>query len=227
MVVQTGKTRDTKVREEVQQYFYWKSFVQSRLKPDFVTTFVAAGRAKRRPSFIEIKKGLEQGYYKQILSYLWKWHSDRESFIRLLQETIDKQPILVYKIVKELPELEKAKPSINILYVNQNSVEILLGDKGKIILEKVLNLINNLATESNWPLTKIYICYTRDFEVKNWEYILVDLVFNCKFETANEYLEEIYSRIDNLIENFSSQERELIANLIYLDIETNKDVPSS
>ena len=96
------------------------------------------------------------------------------------------------------------RPSVNVSYDNKDSVFTLLGTKGKIVLNKVINLIQKEAEEENWPLVKIDIRYTRDFEVQDWEYVVLNLVFNCKFETADEYLEKIYSHLDGLIQELSN-----------------------
>ncbi len=145
---------------------------------------------------------------------LWSYHGDNGAFSITLPTGYDGYTAAEYS-------------PVDVLYVNRDAVDVLLGDQGKHVLKRVITLIRDTAHEEKWPLEKIEIRHIRDFEVKDWEYIVVVLVFNCTFETASAYLEDIYQRLDALVEKLSVQERELIANLIYLDIATNEDVPSS
>lgn len=214
MTVQTRKSTLTRPYElqgldkrgRVLRYIDWQLFLRS--KPDFVSDFVNASKVGTRFNFLELKESLDKVAAGQISAYLKMPSIARNRFF-VITDTI------------------KVTKTIKVDYVNHDAAETLLGNQGKIILEKVLHLIKNLATELDWPLVKIDIRYTRDFEVQDWEYVVLNLVFNCKFETADEYLEEIYSHLDGLIQELSSHERELIANFIYLDIETTKYVPSS
>lgn len=214
MTVQTRKSTLTRPYElqgldkrgRVLRYIDWQLFLRS--KTDFVSDFIITNKVGASFNFLELKESLDKVAAGQISAYLKMPSIARNRFF-VITDTI------------------KVTKTIKVDYVNHDAAETLLGNQGKIILEKVLHLIKNLATELDWPLVKIDIRYTRDFEVQDWEYVVLNLVFNCKFETADEYLEEIYSHLDGLIQELSSHERELIANFIYLDIETTKYVPSS
>ena len=159
-------------------------------------------------------------YNIRILLELWTRYLTKESSIYPFEISSD-------IAAKEFIEPVIAKHLVNVIYDNRNAVETLLGSQGKHVLEEVINPVQDTAQEEKWPLEKIEIRYTRDFEVKEWEYIVVVFVFNCMFSTANKYLEHIYQNMDSLIDRLGAQEQELITNLIYLDIETNEDVPSS
>jgi len=202
------------------EFIDWQSFPQSRGEFDFITAFASASAGKDLFEVIEFKKVAEQTYYKQISSYLWKHYLNAESLTWQVEAIPD-------IILKRFIEPVAAKRLVNVIYVNRSAIDILLGSQGKAVLEKVVTLVQDTAHEESWPLEKIEIRHIRDFEVKDWEYIVVVLAFNCTFETANAYLEDIYQRLDALVEKLSIQGRELIANLIYLDIATNEDVPGS
>jgi len=216
------KTTKMTGSSEALKYVDWRLFTQNRpITVDFISTFTSTGRPGKFSYIIEAKKGIERDYKKQLLSYYY-WTR------YLTEESPTWQPEAIPEvIVSDFTEPAVAKPLVNVFYVNQNDIDTLLGSQGKTVLNRVVKLIKDIAHEEDWPLEKIEIRHIRDFEVKDWEYIVVALVFNCTFEIANAYLEDIYQRLEALVEKLSSHARELIAKLIYLDIETNKDVPSS
>ena len=118
------------------------------------------------------------------------------------------------------------RPSINVSYDNKDSVYTLLGTKGEIVLNKVINLIQRVAEEENWPLTKIEVHYRKDPEVEDWEYIVIVLYYDSSFEDANKYLNILYNRLEDVAERLNADEKAILAELIYIDIRTNNGIYS-
>lgn len=119
------------------------------------------------------------------------------------------------------------RPSIGVSYDKESSVYTLLGAKGKIVLNRLISLVRKEAEKKNWPLTKIEVCYEKDSEVEDWEYIVVLLYYDSSFEEANRCLSSLYGRIDDLAEVLNSDEKKILAELIYIDIKTNDEISSS
>ncbi len=89
----------------------------------------------------------------------------------------------------------------------------------------MLKVIKDAALE--WPLYRIEISYILDPEVKDWEYVLLLLVFTCDFDVANRHLHELYSEIDLLTNRLSTEEQEVLQRMIFFDIKTRASIPSA
>jgi len=116
--------------------------------------------------------------------------------------------------------------SVNVSYDNEDSVYALLGAKGKIVLNEVINLIQKEAEEDNWPLAKIEVQYRKDADVQDWEYVVIELAYDSSFKDANNYLNALYTRLDEEAERLNTDEKTILAELIYIDIRTNNDISS-
>lgn len=46
------------------------------------------------------------------------------------------------------------------------------------------------------------------------------MVFDCDFETADEYLHEFYKHVNNLTSQLNEEEKEVMYKLLSFDIET-------
>ena len=110
------------------------------------------------------------------------------------------------------------RPSVNVSYDNKDSVYTLLGTKGEIVLNKVINLIQKEVEEENWPLTKIEVRHIKDFEVNKWEYVIMILHFNATFEIADGYLCSLYKKIDTLANLLDEEEQGILQRTIYFDV---------
>ena len=202
------------------EYINWRTSVRIRPKYKYTTTFQSLHKDKPFFNFVEVGNKTKQASHRQLFAYYWKY------YLNIEHSTV--KPDSIHQVI--LSESTKpiiAKAPIDVSFINPNDIDALLSIQGKPILNRMVKLIQDTAHEENWPLEKINIRHTRDFEVKYWEYIVIILVFNCTFETANTYLEDIYKRLDPLVVKLDSQARELIAKFIYLDIETTKNVQSS
>jgi hypothetical protein len=67
----------------------------------------------------------------------------------------------------------------------------------------------------------------RDPEVKDWEYVLLLLVFTCDFDTADRYLRELYNQIDTLSDKLRDDEKEILRRVIFFDIEAKASISSA
>lgn len=131
----------------------------------------------------------------------------------------------MYEDIGILPQLHKIARPIEITYLNQKLIEGLLGNNGKYVLGQVLKVIKDIALE--WPLARIEISYMRDPEVKDWEYVLLLLVFTSDFDVADNYLHELYSKIDLLTSRLSTEEQEVLQRMIFFDIKARVSIPST
>ena len=109
-------------------------------------------------------------------------------------------------------------PSVEVSYYNKENIEDLLGSKGCQALYKVIDLIKRSAVELAWPLVRVEVRHTRDFEVRDWQYVLLAFVFACSFETADRHLHEFYGRLDDLTDELSDEEQALLRRVIFFDI---------
>ena len=156
----------------------------------------------------------------------------KEFYNRILSQSIALRESLQHPhnpVADWLPTLEPVikKPFINVSYINRDSIDNLLGIKGKITLGKVVNLIQKEAEEENWPLTKIEVHYRKDPEVEDWEYLVIVLYYDSSFEEANKYLNLLYDRLDEVADRLDPNEKAILAELIYIDIQTNNEISSS
>jgi hypothetical protein len=109
---------------------------------------------------------------------------------------------------------------INIIYNDQEQVYSLLGLQGQFVLIKVIELICAVEEGENWPLVGLEISLTADIEDKDWQYILINLVFEADFESADKYLQRLYSKIDDLSSGLTAQDQDILQRMIYLDVKT-------
>ena len=107
-----------------------------------------------------------------------------------------------------------------IVYKERTSVEALLGDKGKRVLWRVVNLIEDASQEYDWPLDHVEVIHTQDTEVENWRYILIVLVFDCDFEVADDYLHNLYEKLDCLSNALGSEELDILQRKLFFDVGT-------
>ena len=176
----------------------------------------------KKISFTDIRTCFEQIPYKQkVALYYWNTTSIRKSLpIFLTEQTI-------VDTIQRLERLDRAGTDINISYINQAAIETLLGEDGKKVLQKTIELICNTARKFKWPLYKIELQCTSDIEIKNWSYILLVLYFESDFDTADEYLNLLYVELDNLATTLTDKEQDILQRLVYFDVETIAIVSSS
>ncbi len=188
--------------------------------------FIIADTAKGSFIVVEVKKGVRRVGARQMPSYLQMPVIARE--YNILRPEMDVHPgaIFVHEGIETLPTLAKVARPIEIEYLNQKLVETLLGSQGKYVLEQVLSVVKDLALGMDWPLDRVEIRYIRDPEVKDWEYVLLLLVFTCDFDTADTHLHELYNQIDMLTGKLSNKEQEVLQRMVFFDIETRASVSS-
>lgn len=203
----------------IQKRSDWQSFI--RTKFDVLVDSWIVDRTERGFSlFIEAKKSPEQTAYKQMAAYLRSLLSDQEKFVWRYIGSTDVQIIPLKETVTELRKRATVTPPVEILYENQELIDSLLGNQGKLVLEKVINLIQDLTRRENWPLTKIVVHHVKDLEVEDWEYALVVFYFNSDLDTADKYLRDFYKRVDILTEAFSDEEQDILEGMLYFDVGT-------
>jgi|GEM_PF-1550568 hypothetical protein len=189
--------------------------------------FIVADMPKGSFTVLEMKTGTGQLGARQISAYLRMPAAAGGLYIFPLEREVKRDRILVHEDIETLPELVKIVRPIEISYLNQELVETLLGSQGKYVLEQVLRVVKDLALKMDWPLDRVEIRYIRDPEVEDWEYILLLLVFNCDFDTADRHLNELYNEIDVLTGKLSHEEQEALRRMIFFDIETKAGISST
>jgi hypothetical protein len=197
--------------------------VRLKAKANFIIAGVSGGSF----TVLEMKRGTGQLGARQISAYLRMPVAAGGLYILPFERKEEQGRILVHEDIETLPELVKAARPIEISYFNQALVETLLDNKGKRTLEKVLSLIKSSATELDWPLARVEIRYVRDPEVKDWEYVLLLLVFTCDFDTADRHLHKLYDQIDMLSSKLSDDEKEILRRVIFFDIEAKASISSA
>ena len=170
--------------------------------------FIIADTAKGTFMVVEVKKGVVEVGAKQIAPYL-------------------RMPVMARGSHILIPEPTEVSKPPKISYANQALVETLLGSHGRSALEKVLSLVKRSVAKLDWPLVEVEIRYVRDLEVKDWEYVLLMLVFTCDFDTADKHLYELYDQIDILIDKLSAEEQEVLRRMIFFDIKATVSIPSA
>lgn len=176
----------------------------------------------RKINLADIRKYFELEHYKQDVDwYDWNSASTRKSLYAF---------VTVQAIVDRVQRLEKHGRSgtdIQLSYINQDAIEALLGEEGKKVLHKSLELICEIARKFRWALSKIELQCSSDIEVKNWNYVLLVLSFESDIDTANEYLNLLYGELDRLATTLTDEEQDILRRLIYFDVETTAIVSSS
>ncbi len=189
------------------------------------TDFVIAGVSKGSFVILEMKRGTRQLDSRQISAYLRTPITAGGFYTLAPTRELKQSRMLLHEGIETLPEVVKVARPIEIYYLNQELVEGLLGNNGKYVLRQVLKVIKDTTLE--WPLNRIEISYVRDSEVKDWEYVLLFLVFTCDFDIADRYLHELYNEIDLLTSRLSTEEQEILQRMIFFDIKTRASIPGA
>jgi len=187
---------------------YFKAARRSGIPIKPRADFIIADTVKGSFIVVEVKKGIVEVGARQIAPYL-------------------RMPVIARGSHILTPEPTEVSKSPKISYANQASIETLLGSHGRSALEKVLSLVKRSVAKLDWPLVEVEIRYVRDPEVKDWEYVLLILVFTCDFDTADKHLYELYDQIDILIDKLSAEEQEILQRKIFFDIKTKTSIPSA
>ncbi|HLF05129.1 MAG TPA: hypothetical protein VI855_07925 [Dehalococcoidia bacterium] len=90
-------------------------------------------------------------------------------------------------------------------------------DLGQLV-RRVIAEVKSAARAESWPLKRIEIDLYQDPEVAHWEYLVVLLVFDSSFDLANQYLSQLYRRLDEFSAGLKSGELTLFRRLIYFDV---------
>lgn len=122
----------------------------------------------------------------------------------------------VENVHKNLSEISTAGSQIQVN--DQFAVNELLGDKGRHILDRVISLVEDFSAKQNWPLIRIEISLIKDEEVQNWQYILLRLIFNSDFESADNYLHDFYHRLDDLADSMNDEH--IFRRMFFFDVGT-------
>lgn len=199
---------------------HYKTASYLPIKTKAMADFIIADTTKGSFIIIEIKINVRQESARQISAYLRMPAAARGLYILPVRREMEQGRIIVHEDLETLPELIQVARTIDVTYLNKELVENLLGIQGKRLLEKMINVIRTSMTELDWPLAGVEIRHVRDVEVEDWEYILLLLVFNCDFNTADKNLHELYNRIDTLTRELHNEEREILQRMIFFDIET-------
>lgn len=102
----------------------------------------------------------------------------------------------------------------------KNKINAFLGEKGVDLLQREIDLIQDVALKNGLPLEKIIVRFERDYEIRSWKYVLARLFFNSTFEEADEFYKIICSQIDVFESALDSESRETLLDKIYYVFET-------
>ncbi len=108
--------------------------------------------------------------------------------------------------------------SVPVEYSDLNAVEALLGTDGMNVLIKTIKLIDDAAQQENWPLTKIEVEWVQDYELKSWEYIWIILFFDSNFDQADQYLHQLYPKIDEFETALTEEEQSVLQKKLFFDV---------
>ena len=105
----------------------------------------------------------------------------------------------------------------------QATVDRLLGDEGRLLLEQWLEHTRQIAEEREWPLKGIEVEYYQDEEFIDWEYILLVMDFDCPSEKAGKIFWEEYIKgvVGEKQKELMGPEKEIFATMIHYEIESN------
>jgi hypothetical protein len=103
-----------------------------------------------------------------------------------------------------------------------SNLDRLVGNEKKAnlgqLVHRVIAEVKSAARAESWPLNRIEVDLYQDPEAANWEYLVVLLVFDSSFELANQYLGQLYRRLDKFSRGLKGGELTLFRRLIYFDV---------
>lgn len=172
-------------------------------KFNFPNSFVIELKAKTNLDLSDIRKYAEQEVREEIYRYWRACVLIQKSPTWQLKTHVPIQPI-----------------TIDIVYNNRELIEGLLGNQGKSVLEKVVNLIQDTVQENSWPLNEVEVHHITDLEVKDWRYVLLELLFNSDFDSADKYLHDFYEKLDTLTDTLNDEEQEILRGMLFFDVGT-------
>ena len=111
-------------------------------------------------------------------------------------------------------------PETRVLFHNRASVETLLGGKGRRLLEKLLALIEDTSRKRDWPIIRVEVSQVEDVEVRDWQYILLTLVFGSDFDSADRCLHDFYEELDLLSDTLEQDEQDILRRMLFFDAAT-------
>jgi len=117
-------------------------------------------------------------------------------------------------------EINITTPKTKVVYKKQKAIEALLSDRGKHVLQRVLDLMEDTSWEQKWPLTHVEVTPIEDAEVESWQYILIVFVFDCDFQVADEYLHNFYHELDSLTDALNSEGQDILQRKLFFDVAT-------
>jgi len=117
-------------------------------------------------------------------------------------------------------EISSTIPRIKVVYKKRESIEALLGDRGKRVLRRVIDLMEDTSRQQNWTLTHVEVTPIKDAEVESWQYILIMLVFDRDFEVADKYLHNFYGELDSLADVLDGEEQDILQGKLFFDVAT-------
>jgi hypothetical protein len=193
----------------------WQS--RGGMKPDIITNYF----------FFEIKDINNQLSRKHLYEQLSKYYATTgktlahtELLLRQLIEGRHTEETFIQEVIKGAHEVRTDGPHTKIEYKNRELVERILRNQGKLVLGRVIDLIINSIREGNWPLVKIQMRYVRDHEIADWQYVLIMLVFDSDFDSADRYLHDLYDKLDSLTEELSEEQQSILRRTLFFDAET-------
>jgi len=216
--IKSYKLRKFSHREQGYTDIDWHSFISTQPKSDF--TLVSAYYGKRKISIFETKKFSGHVACGQAAAYFQKLLLDKESSSWQPVGTISIETIPTIEIVKAPYKSTLVAPVIDIIPEHRELIEALLGDQGENVSEKVIELIGDSVLKDSWPLVRVEVRPVKDSEVKDWQYILLVLIFDSDFDTANKYLHNFYKKLDILTEQLDIEEQDILQRLFFFDVQT-------
>lgn len=115
----------------------------------------------------------------------------------------------------------EATQTTKVEYRDIDRTNAFLGTEGNKILGKVIELISDVSRSRDWSLSHVEVDFVEDGEVDGWQYVLVVLVFNCDFDTADRCLHELYGELDQLACCLDAIGQHVLEGKLFLDVATS------
>ena len=102
----------------------------------------------------------------------------------------------------------------------QEVADRLLGEAGRPLLERTLDLAHSLAAERKWPLKSIKVTHYEDPEIA-WEYLLLVLVFDSSPVKAERLWDEFLNATEIIERGLNEQELDQFIRFLDFEFESN------
>jgi hypothetical protein len=117
--------------------------------------------------------------------------------------------------------MTKAATQIPVVWRTDDTVaERLLGDAGRPLLDRILDLTRQVAAKRGWPLKEIKVESYQDPEA-DWEYMLLTLDFDCGRPKAKRLWLNYLKVVWDMRQEMDGPAKSILASKFYYDFESD------